>query len=393
MNSKVESHLKYQGFNIFSILLSSFLLLAGCGGGSSFGPDYTLFDTDTNRALQYTLESKVLELGTPGAAALVVRVDGARWVGTTGVAAAADLDSVPYSGWKGTPFDWKMHFRIGSVTKSFTATLLLLLEEEGLLRLTDTIDDHLPGLIPDSREIELYRLLNMTSGLIDYTYHIPSPFNGSDIVYSPVDLVQAAVDAGGTAFEPGDQWHYSNTNYIVLGMIAEQVTGENYRDLIRERIIIPMGLIDTRVPAEADTALPAPFARGYYSDLEWIDMTGNNVSWAWSAGNIISTLEDLFIWIDVVLSGELLSLQSYQKMFNFIPTGSADLEYGLGIAKKTLPEGIATGHSGSLPGYETALYRLNDHYFIISSNGNTPSKAIKINSADEIFHELADVIF
>lgn len=373
---------------VAGILLS---LLLACGDWVT-DPTGLTFDPEISEALQAALEAKVRELGTPGAAALIIQDGDIRWVGVTGVSEASNLESVDDDGWEGDLFDPWAHFRVGSITKSLTATLILQLAEEGLLSLDDVIDDHLPGLTPNSDTIRIRQLLNMTSGLVDYLYHVPDLYGGAPDVYTPLELIQFAVDGGGTDFDPGDRWEYSNTNYIVLGLIAEQLTGESFRDLVRTRIIDPLGLVDTSVPEPTDSSLPTPYAHGYYNDMEWVDVTDMNVSWAWAAGGIISTLEDLYIWISAAIGGELLSPGSHSAMHTYIATGNDNLQYGLGISQLVLPEGIARGHSGGLPGYETAAYRIYDYTIIVTSNGNVPLKTLQIHSANEIFVELVRVL-
>lgn len=366
-------------------------LLFACGDWVTDTVGLT-FPPEISAALQAALDAKVHELGTPGAVALIIQDGDTRWIGETGVGEASNLDSVEEDGWEGDPIDRWSHFRVGSITKTFTATIILQLADEGLLSLDDVIDDHLPGLTPNSDTILIRQLLNMTSGLVDYLYYVPDLYGGTPDVYTPLELIQLAVEKGGTVFDPGGQWGYSNTNYIVLGLIAEHLTGDSFSDLVRTRITLPLGLVDTGVPEPTSTTLPTPHVHGYYNDIDWVDVTGINVSWAWAAGGIISTLEDLHIWINSFIGGKLISPELLTALHTYIETGDDELQYGLGISQLVLPEGIARGHSGALPGYETAAYRIYDYTIIVASNGNVPLKALQINSANEILRELVRIL-
>jgi D-alanyl-D-alanine carboxypeptidase len=154
----------------------------------------------------------------------------------------------------------EVHHRIGSVTKTFTVSLLLQAEADGLLSLDDTIDKYVDG-IPNGDKITLAQMANMTSGIASYTENkqfVDEFLSDHERVWEPEELVQIGLKDS-PLFDPGTQWHYSNTNTVLLGLVLQQVTGESIDQLYRERIIEPLGLEGTSFPGE-DSSLPDPHA-------------------------------------------------------------------------------------------------------------------------------------
>ncbi|MFD0853992.1 serine hydrolase domain-containing protein, partial [Actinomadura adrarensis] len=211
----------------------------------------------------------------------------------------------------GKPVPHHGHFRAGSVTKGFVATVLLQLEAEGRLSLDDSVEHSLPGLISgngnDGRAITLRNLLQHTSGLANYS--IVKDFDQTATAfererwrhYEPEELVAIAVEHP-PSFPPADKddpnpdWEYSNTNYIVAGMVIEKVTGRNWRVELRDRVLAPLGLRDTFAPGDSPW-LPRPHARTYKRFPEhrdvWTDTTLRNMSFGGAAAELISTERDL----------------------------------------------------------------------------------------------------
>ena len=139
-------------------------------------------------------------------------------------------------------------FRVGSVTKTFTATIVLQLVDEGKLGLSSTLEDHLPGVVPRGKEITIRQLLQHHSGLVnytDFTSWLKGPSRSGSV--RPIEFVRFA-GSKPLAFDPGTQWSYSNTNYIALGLVIEKVTGRSYADELEQRIFRPLGLDDTELP-------------------------------------------------------------------------------------------------------------------------------------------------
>jgi D-alanyl-D-alanine carboxypeptidase len=335
------------------------LLGSGCGGGGASqensAADATTAgggeQTSEEAALDAALEKSFQQSGAPGVVA-AVQTPEYTWVGTLGVADRTSKE----------PMTPDVHQRIGSVTKTFTISLLLQAEAEGLLSLDDTIDKYVDDVL-NGDKITLRQMANMTSGIASYTENdqwLNEFFSHPERVWKPEELVQAGIKDS-PLFDPGTEWHYSNTNTVLLGLVLQQATGEPIDQLYRERIIEPLGLKGTSFP-EADPSFPDPHARGYtlqgQSGGEPADATDWNPSWAWTAGGMISTLDDLLVYGRALGTGEgLLSPEKQAERLNsFLTDGPApnngDRAYGLGLG---LGNGWL-GHTGELPGFNTALY-------------------------------------
>ncbi|MFJ6145479.1 serine hydrolase domain-containing protein [Streptomyces anulatus] len=262
-----------------------------------------------------------------------------------------------------TPLDPDSRFRIGSMTKTFTATALLLLVEEKRVHLDAPVERYLPGVVRghgnDGRKITVRQLLQHTSGLPDFLDH----FDPRDIVMDPLahrdplDLVNIAL-AHPPEFAPGAGWSYSNTGYLLVGMIIERVTGNTYGEEIERRVIEPLGLSETSVPGD-DPTIPGPHPRGYVrpgDDAQLLDITAVNPSVGGAAGGMISSGSDVNRFLGALLGGELLHPAQLGEMMRTRPTGGSDgRRYGLGLESKPLPRGGRYwGHTGDFLGYETA---------------------------------------
>src|SRR4028118_1422113 len=218
-----------------------------------------------------------------------------------------------------------VHQRIASVTKTFTGTLLLQAEADGLLSLDDTIDQYYEG-VPNGDEIKLRQLANMTSGIASYTFDEQFQeqlFSDPQRIWTPEEMVQIGIEDS-PVFDPGTEFQYSNTNTVLLGLVLEQVSGRPIGDLYRERIIEPLGLPETSFPERDDSSLPDPQARGYtiqgQDDGEPVDITNLNPSWAWTAGAMISTVDDLLVYGRALGTGEgLLSPAQHAPRVRALP--------------------------------------------------------------------------
>lgn len=252
-------------------------------------------------------------------------------------------------------------FRIGSMTKMFTATALLQLVGERRVNLDAPVERYLPGVVRghgnDGRVITVRQLLQHTSGLPDFLDYLKP----QDIVkdplahHDPQDLLDTALEHP-PVFEPGTDWDYSNTGYLLAGMIIEKVTGHTYGTEIRERIIEPLHLCDTYVPR--GTTIPGPHPRGYAQpgeDAPLLDVTRMSPSVGGSAGSIISSGTDVNRFLGALLRGALLGPAELREMMTTRPTGNADgRAYGLGLESRPLPDGgLYWGHTGDFLGYET----------------------------------------
>ncbi|MFI6338651.1 serine hydrolase domain-containing protein [Streptomyces sp. NPDC050535] len=234
------------------------------------------------------------------------------------------------------------HFRAGSVTKTFIATVVLQLAAEHRLSLSDTVDAHLPGLVSgagnDGAGLTLRALLTHTSGLYDFTAD-----TSGTVPVTPLQAVHIALTHPPAAV-PG-QYAYSNTNYVLLGMIIEQVTGNSYATEAERRILTPLRLTGTSFPG-ARTALPAPHGRAYATDGS--DVTELDPRVAGAAGELVTTLTDLDRFYAALLAGELLPPGHLREMLD---TRTAHGSYGMGLYPVKLPCGTTVwGHNGRISG-------------------------------------------
>lgn len=249
------------------------------------------------------------------------------------------------------PADPAAKFRIGSNTKSFTAATVLLLEADGLLSLDDTVDHWLPGLIDrngfDGTKITLRQVLNHTSGLRDYTMNY-NGFLGTS-TWTPQQLIDGALNKPPLA-RPGEKWAYTNTNYVLAGMVIKAVTGNDPAVEMQQRIFTPLGLTSTSLPA--GNTLTGNYLRGYFITGPFIwDYTTQSVQATWTAGAIVSTLTDLGTFERALVGGTLLPPQQQAELKTTVPTGYAGVEYGLGLQRVQSPCGPVWYHSGVVPGY------------------------------------------
>lgn len=355
------------------VVLLPALTLAGTTVADAQQPRPPQSRHDDHSATQAALEDLVAS-GTPGA---IVRVDHGRqhWNGTAGV---ADLDR---PGGR-TPVE---HFRIGSITKTFTAVTLLQLEAEGHLSLEDSVQKWLPGLLDhngyDGSGITIRQLLNHTSGVFDILgdrdfvsrYVGESFFDHRYDSWTPHQLVEIATSHP-PMFEPGEGWSYSNTNYILAGMVIEAATGQSYADAIDTRILRPLGLHGTVVPGVSPT-MPRPHAQAYSHlfvdspDATTYDVTEFNPSMAWAGGDIISTTRDLNAFFRELLSGRLLPPRQQHELLTTVETGRG-YRYGLGVQTYELPCGTFWGNDGDIFGSVTYTVSTTDGSHVLTLNTN-----------------------
>lgn len=269
------------------------------------------------------------------------------------------------------PMPANARFRIGSVTKTFTATLILQLVADGRLTLDDPLDRRLPGLLPrlDQSKITVRMLLGHRSGvpehvgvLLERARRDPGELRRA---HTARELVALVADRPAD-FPPGSAWAYSNTNYILLGLIAEQVGGAGYADLLQRRILTPLRLRATLPPLDR-TGLPEPHPLGYGAqpDGGLREATAFNATIAGSAGGIVSSTDDLSRFIDALLSGRLLPRRLLTAMIpdpGSPPASQGQGQgYGLGMMSVRLSCGISVyGHNGTVPGFGTLLLSTRD---------------------------------
>ncbi|MFH8370988.1 serine hydrolase domain-containing protein [Streptomyces sp. NPDC018031] len=302
-------------------------------------------------AVQQRLDALVRQDGMPAALAGVTDRGGRTRHYTAGVADLTTGRQVPRDG----------RVRIGSNTKAFTAVVVLQLAGEGRIRLDASVDTYLPGLLrgdgTDGRRITVRRLLQHTSGLPDY-------LDQGEVIAHPRRYLEprALLDtalAREAEFPPGARWQYSNTNYLVAGLIVQKVTGRPLGEEITRRVIDRIGLRHTSFPAPGDMTLPGRHPRGYHRPTPegpLRDFTELDPSWAWAAGAMVSTDGDLNRFYTALFAGRLLPAAQLAEMRTTVPADQArpGLRYGLGVMSRPLScGGVYWGHGGTIPGYET----------------------------------------
>jgi len=256
--------------------------------------------------------------------------------------------------------------RIGSNTKTFVAVVILQLVQEGKISLDEPIETYLPGLLRgegiDGTKITVRQLLQHTSGLPD---HVETLFPANDTrqtgifqlrdnYYSPRDLLDIALNKP-AVFEPGSQFKYTNTNYIVLSLLVEKVTHRPLAEQITQRITEPLGLTHTYYPGPGEEDIRGQHPQGYHvnSQGELEDVTRLDPSWGGGAGAMISTPSELGTFLQATLNGTLLTQDSITEMKKTVDTGRPNRGYGLGIFSMPLSCGTAWGHTGGIHGYMT----------------------------------------
>lgn len=250
-------------------------------------------------------------------------------------------------------------FRAGSVTKTLVATVVLQLVDEGRER-------HLSGVVPDGDRITVRQVLNHTSGLHDYMKADGMSTNrwrGEDRFTSwTPDQLLAEAFAHAPYFPPGTGFRYSSTNYVVAGLLVEHLTGAPYAAEVERRILRPLHLDGTSFPG-TDPAIPEP-ALHAQADVgggdQPVDVTEQDESLDWAAGETVTTGADLDTFLDALLGGDLLSDDALAEMRTTVPVGLG-FHYGLGLQRFDLPcGGQVWGHGGQLLGYVTYAYRRDD---------------------------------
>jgi D-alanyl-D-alanine carboxypeptidase len=303
------------------------------------------------------LSDGLVAAGAPGAAAWV-QDDHGSLQATGGL---ADLDT-------GRPMKARLRFRAGSLTKSLVATVVLQLVAEGRLSLADTLERWLPGILPYGDQVTIRQLLSHTSGVPQDWATIAQALYGSPEGrlhhWTPQALIALVADRPPN-FPPGTAWSYSNTGYILLGLVLETAGGATLAQELQRRIVEPLGLRHTYLPGN-DRELPAPMSRGYslrvgpggeVLDGPLLDFTIQNPSWAWAAGGLVSNLEDLTRFFRALLGGRLLPPRLLAEMRTTVavPPSSTPLpmydRYGLGLLEVETPTGRLVGQLGGIPGY------------------------------------------
>jgi D-alanyl-D-alanine carboxypeptidase len=349
----------------------------------------TAAQTESLPAYAVTLQTQIPQVmkanAIPGMIVLIKSAKQGDWSATFGT---AEIDQM-------VPMSMDDYFRIGSNTKTMTSTVILQLVQEGKLRLDDPIAKYRPD-VPNGQNITIAQLSEMRSGLFNFS--LDQEFNETldadpQKAWTPNELLAIGF-AHPPDFAPGEQFEYSNTNIILLGVVIEQLTGMSVSDAFQKRIFEPLGLTHTYLPKNTDASLPDPHAQGYQfgtnaetiessrlppaqlaaalnGTLKPINYTDANPSWGWTAGAAISIPDEMATYAKALIVGGLLDaktqqlrLQSIQPIDPSQPNGPG---YGLGLIEFA-PH--VYGHDGGLPGYSTLMVYdpIEDITIIIGTN-------------------------
>lgn len=316
------------------------------------GPETTATSTVDGQRLQTSLDGLV-QAGFPAALGTLTEADGDRVSLASGLGNREERRPAAPDG----------QVRIASNTKMFTATVVMQLVDEGDVALDEPIETYLPGLVEgdgiDGSRISVRQLLQHTSGLPEYVAGLLEHEDGLARYWSPRDTLDMAFTQP-AAFAPGARWEYSNTNYQVLGLLIERITGEPLDKQIDERIVKPLGLTATALPRGGDRRIEGEHPLGYHPDAttgDLVDTTELDPGATWAAGGMVSTPSELNIFMQALFAGKLTSAAALQEMLTTVPAeeevwpGSG---YGLGVQSYPLTcGGVAWGHGGDILGYET----------------------------------------
>ncbi|MDT0353047.1 serine hydrolase domain-containing protein [Pseudonocardia charpentierae] len=365
----------------------------GAAAGAMPGPGSVVRSSLDHAAMDAVVEQTATELHQPGMVVLI-RTPHDEYVNARGV-----------TEWRGsTPVTPDTKMRIGSNTKTMTGTAILQMVQEGKIALTDPVARYLPD-VPGGEAITIAQLGDMRSGLFNYTETLElntALDTEPGRVWTNEELLALAF-ANPPYFAPGQGWHYSNTNTVLLGEIAEQIDRKPLDRILQDRFFTPMGLRGTSFPAGADSTMPASYSHGYMygtnvaqlSDpslpagqlaeveagtLDPADHTDDNTSWAGAAGRGVSTTNDLAVWVKAMVGGQLLDAATQQaRVDSMLPTGNG-ADYGFALAQL----GPLYGHTGGLPGFNSFMGYdpVNDVTIVAwanlapAANGFPPAEAV-----------------
>jgi len=363
-------------------------------------------------ALQAVVEKATKEMLVPGAVVAIRTPQGSYTaaVGTTELG-------------KQTPPDVNTHFRIASNSKTMTAALVVLLVQDGKLKFTDPVSNYVPD-VPNGANITVAELLTMRSGLYNYTN---APEFSAELdanlakAWTPQEVLAIAFghppnDPPNTAYE------YNNTNYALLGLIAEKAGGRPLRDQLRDRLFGPLSLQQTSLPAVDDASIPAPYSHGYMyggsayamvddpypadiktaakaGTLKPIDYTNENASYAHAAGGVISTADNIATWIRDLVSGRVFNADYQKQWLDSVqaedPGNPEGQKYGYGISyQRFSPTASMYYHGGEMPGFNSFMgYDPDNDVSLVIWTNLTISPADDSTTAQALLPTMLDEIY
>jgi len=382
---------------------------------TSLAPKNSALKTIDPQAFQTVVEAAAKQLKVPGAMVLLRTPQGNfnAAVGTTELGVQL-------------PPAANTHFRIASNTKTMTGALIVLLAQDGKLKLSDPVSTYIPD-VPDGENITVAQLLKMRSGIYGYTAD-PALAAAMDAnpgkAWTPQEVLAIAFRHP-PQFAPDASYEYSNTNYALLGVIAEKVGGRPLAQQFADRLFGPVGLTQTSLPAADDTSIPAPYSHGYMyggsfyaladdpypadmqaaaqaGTLQPVDYTNQNSSYATAAGGAISTADDLAAWMKALVSGKVFNADYHQQWLTSLqpedPAAPDGQKYGYGISyQRFSPSAAMFYHGGELPGFNSFMGYDPDNdvalviwtNLTLSPDGRTTAQAMLPTVLDEIYAGLS----
>lgn len=363
------------------LLLIAALAVASlsCGNKQAAEPS---FDEATQQQMEKIITDAMAADNIPGVIA-GVWVDGrGTWTGALGQADTATGEAMQVG----------KTVRIASNTKTYTATLILQLAEEGKLSLDDPLTKYVTG-IPNGDRVTVRQLLNMTSGIYSYSEdeEFGRVFDSEPLKVWTTQEIMDIVLRHQPDFEPGAGWHYSDTNYYLLGIIAEQVTGTPVEEEIQRRVMDRLGLKKTWFPTGPD--MPGDYAHGYMPAADYdtskglVEMTRIDPSAPWTGGAMVSSLEDLKTYVRALADGSLLTPEMQEERLRMIQVPDNVIQYGLGIVSVF---GFL-GHTGAINGFNSVIFHNPDlkATIVVITNKSTNNSGEAVG----IFNALGRLLF
>lgn len=276
-------------------------------------------------------------------------------------------------------------YKIGSITKQFTAAAILKLVADGKLALDDAVTKHLEDAPDDWKKVTIQHLLNHTSGIPNYTS--AESFSKVDRLDLSHDQVLDIIKAEPMVLQPGESWDYSNSNYYILGMIIEFISGKNYDEYLSDTFFQPLGMNSTVYCSHSKIIKHR--ASGYEKTAEhWINAAFISMNPAFSAGGLCSTAEDLATWSEALLGGKVISFEQYRQMTT--PEDLADgtpLSYGFGVMTEELLGVKRVVHNGGIPGFSAFVSRYDEynlHIVVLTNAGDGAPDKLEADLAKAI---------
>lgn len=342
MKTNLKTTVKKSFSTPILVLLLLMVALISCKKEQDVDPNQVLIEQ-----MKAVTDSIIEHSKVPGVVALVVdHKTGIDWLYTSGYSDIAQQ----------LPMDSSYTFRIASNTKTLTGTVLLQLVDEGRLSLDDKLSKYYPEY-PKADSITIAMLCNMSSGIYNYTdseAFVNLILNQPSAIFSPQQSIDIAFE-NDFYFSPGTNFHYSNTNTIILGLLIEKLTRNTLQSEIENRIVKPLQLNNTGF-LTSGLNFPGTHGRGYYAG-EYTEDDGDvteyfDVSWAWAAGSAYSTPRELQKYVEALVGGGLLSDVLQQKRINDMIALAPKVGYGLCLLKR----GSFYGHNGAIFGFTSSMY-------------------------------------